>query len=94
MNKLWASLRMVLLLPVIAVGVSPTSGQAVRLDSSVQGETGQRKNGSEDWALQRQEKSKFVGVGWEVESCPGHPLRSSPRREVTRRLPILGGVAA
>ena len=68
MKKLWASLRMVLLLPVIAVGVSPTSGQAVRLDSSVQGETGQRKNGSEDWALQRQEKSKFIGVdgAWKV----------------------------
>ena len=30
MKKLWASLRMVLLLPMIAVGVSQTSGQAVR----------------------------------------------------------------
>ena len=30
MKKLWASLRMVLLLPMVAVGVSRTSGQGVR----------------------------------------------------------------
>ncbi|PYT99738.1 MAG: hypothetical protein DMG38_10500 [Acidobacteria bacterium] len=39
-----------------------TSGAPPGLDSTVQGETGQRKNGSEDWSLQRQEKSKFIGV--------------------------------